>query len=87
MIFVMAFFSRPPSLESRTERGFPHSHSDGCCCWLINVRNKNYIKTKTSTLGVLDFPQLWIHSRYDARKRLDEGTGMAGISGLPVRNQ
>ena len=22
--------SQPPSLESRTERGFPHSHSDGC---------------------------------------------------------
>ena len=44
-------------------------------------------KKQNPTLSVLDFQQLWIHSRYDARKRLDEGAGMAEISGLPARNQ
>ena len=34
---------RPPSLESRTERGFPHSHSDGCC-WVINGKMPNPAK-------------------------------------------
>jgi hypothetical protein len=29
------FVLRPPSLESRTEHGFPHSHSDGCC--FVNI--------------------------------------------------
>jgi hypothetical protein len=49
-------------------------------------------KTKTSQnqeplpvlVGILDFQQLWLHSRCDARKRLDEGIGMAGVSGLPA---
>jgi hypothetical protein len=34
--------------------------------------------TPPHLMGVLDFRQQWLHSRCDARKRLDEGAGVAG---------
>jgi len=41
----MPFWPRPRSLETRKQRGFPHSHRDDCCCDPLELKPEPRMNT------------------------------------------
>src|SRR6266568_8932288 len=41
----LPFLPRPRSLETRKQRGFPHSHRDDCCCDPLELKPEPRMNT------------------------------------------
>src|SRR5882762_4781244 len=76
----MPFWPRPRSLETRKQRGFPHSHRDDCCCDPLELKPEPRMNTGDVTDSCTEPFEHTVPQRTDPFRRVSLRTkATAGV--------